>query len=534
MNFSEACLYSYLYYVQADSSVISVEYLRKLSPLFLPKDGRHSDLDDRDETLQDHAPDYTTTLVSIQHSCGTDHEKTPLLEQPSKTTAHEAGAFTIDQRLEGDTTTALLSKRQTSDEAQESGPLFLAESAKLSSCSGSCTPRSLTPSARMKAASTSANATVDSVAQKLRHTSGNDKVVATTTHQTHQHPPGLHISNLRMKYRSDLPNYVLSNLSFSVAPGERCAVVGRTGAGKSSVAVAVFNLAEEIHGEIYLNGSSLLAPVPVNESRKRLGIITQDPVIFSGTVRQNLDPFFEFTDAECEQALANACLFDPRMKKNVGGGNGYGNGTGIGGSTNNMKNATSSNPVLALKPVAEEEVLQDMEDEDAYVSPPERPAVLHVTSPSPDRDRCPKNEQQILKHYELVSNLEESGKNLSLGERQLVCLARVLLRSPEMLICDEATASCDLETDALVQRAIRNWLAKQHKSGNPCCVLTIAHRLETIADYEKVLFLDKGRELEYGAPKDLLSDLTSNFAQLVRAAGPETEKRVRDIVFAEG
>ena len=120
--------------------------------------------------------------------------------------------------------------------------------------------------------------------------------------------------------------------------------------------------------------------------------------------------------------------------------------------------------------------------------------------------------------------IEDSGSNLSVGERQLLCLARVLLRSPSVLLCDEATASVDQETDKKVQTSIRTWL----RDKNPrCCVLTIAHRLETIRDYDQVIFLDRGRIREMGSVEELIAvghggGGRGAFHDLVLSAGKET------------
>eukprot|EP00392_Amoebophrya_sp_AT5.2_P009817 g9845.t1 len=452
MNFSDGCLYCYLYYVQADSSVVSVENVRTLGQQFVPKDGVHSDLDDQ-------KMDPAVVQVAV-HADGV-HSDLVDLDDPEtyQRTAPPAGSKSGDGDLFDEESFPLVKVAVVDDEAKEE-PLFLGKKA-----------RRLSQMPVLAATSTTSATLPTSSESGQDHEAGHEGKSGGLAAPSPPPPTGLEIENLSLKYRKDLPNFVLTRLSVAIQPGERCAVVGRTGAGKSSVAVAIFNLAEEIHGSIRLNGESLLDPVPINESRRRLGIITQDPVLFSGTVRENLDPFGEFTDAECEDALASACLFD---------------------------------------------VDHGAENQSGEPGPRDR-----------ERD-CLAMKQECLKHYDLVTNLEESGKNLSMGERQLVCLARVMLRRPELLVCDEATASCDLETDALVQRAIRDWLRTKTKN---CCVLTIAHRLETIADYEKVLFLDRGSKAEFGSPQELLEDETTNFAQLVSAAGAETEKRVRDIVF---
>jgi ABC-type multidrug transport system fused ATPase/permease subunit len=238
-------------------------------------------------------------------------------------------------------------------------------------------------------------------------------------------------------YRDGLPP-ALKDISLHIKPRERCAVVGRTGAGKSSLAVAIFRMAQQINGRIVLNGVNLL-DLNVDDARRRCGIITQDPVVFGDSVRYNLDPFREFSDEECVESLR----------------------------------------------------LSGLE-----------------------------------KRLSLSDLLEDGGSNLSVGERQLLCLARVLLRRPQLLICDEATASCDLETDAFIQRSIRSWLVERNSD---CCVLTIAHRLETIADYDKVLFLENGHVGEFGATRELVKREDGKFRQLVASAGRDTLR-----LFEEG
>ncbi|CAD7926195.1 unnamed protein product [Amoebophrya sp. A120] len=244
---------------------------------------------------------------------------------------------------------------------------------------------------------------------------------------------GLRLDHVTVHYRKNLPP-ALKNLAFSVLPGERCAVVGRTGAGKSSLAVAIFQLAEVVDGQILLNGTNLKT-LPIDEARKKCGIITQDPVVFGGsdlTIRYNLDPFGEYSDEQCQ-------------------------------------------------------------------------AVLRAS--------------QLADRFQLTDKIEESATNLSVGERQLLCLARVLLRKPELLICDEATASCDAATDKQVQKAITDWLRLENQG---CCVLSVAHRLDTIVDYDKAVVLDKGEVAEIGSIPELLANSSGYFYRLVSHADDET------------
>ncbi|NXV77631.1 MRP2 protein, partial [Atlantisia rogersi] len=191
-------------------------------------------------------------------------------------------------------------------------------------------------------------------------------------------------------------------------------VVGRTGAGKSSLTNCLFRVLEAAGGTIIIDGVDI-ATIGLHDLRQNLTIIPQDPVLFTGTLRMNLDPFDQYTDEEVWKALELAHL---------------------------------------------KTYVQDL---------PER--LLHLVS--------------------------EGGENLSVGQRQLVCLARALLRKAKILILDEATAAVDLETDHLIQTTIRSAFAN-------CTVLTIAHRLHTIMDSNRVMVLQAGRIVEYDSPEELL------------------------------
>ncbi|CAE7559216.1 ABCC2 [Symbiodinium sp. CCMP2592] len=239
-------------------------------------------------------------------------------------------------------------------------------------------------------------------------------------------PPLLIFENVALRYQPKLP-LALDSISFEVAAAERFAVVGRTGSGKSTLAVALFRLSPVEGGSIRLNGVDLGA-LPLDVARKSIGIITQDPVIFSGTVQYNLDPFEEFDKSDCAEALLQA---------------------------------------------------------------------------------------QLAETVELETEIEQAGSNLSIGERQLLCLARALLRKPQLLVCDEATSSVDAATDVQVQSCLRK------AAGNGTALLTIAHRLATVADYDKVMVLQAGRLLELGSPAALLEDSASAFSLLVDSLGHE-------------
>uniref|UniRef100_A0A8C6WQX4 ABC-type glutathione-S-conjugate transporter n=1 Tax=Neogobius melanostomus TaxID=47308 RepID=A0A8C6WQX4_9GOBI len=205
-----------------------------------------------------------------------------------------------------------------------------------------------------------------------------------------------------VRYREGL-DLVLKNLSISVTGGEKIGIVGRTGAGKSSMTLCLFDC--ELTG-LYYQSEPQLCFTPR----------AQEPVLFSGTLRMNLDPFDAYSDEEVWKVLQHAHLHK-------------------------------------------------------FVS--NQPA-------------------------QLLLECAEGGENLSMGQRQLVCLARALLRKSRILILDEATASIDLETDDLIQSTIRTQFEE-------CTVFTIAHRLNTIMDYTRVLVLDKGKIAEFDTPTNLLS-----------------------------
>ncbi|XP_043498534.1 multidrug resistance-associated protein 1 isoform X8 [Polistes fuscatus] len=232
----------------------------------------------------------------------------------------------------------------------------------------------------------------------------------------------------KVRYREGL-DLILHGLTFTVKGGEKVGIVGRTGAGKSSLTLSLFRILEAASGKIIIDGIDV-AKLGLHDLRSKLTIIPQDPVLFSGTLRMNLDPFDQHTDDEVWRALEHA-----HLKSFV----------------QNLLNG-----------------------------------LLHEVS--------------------------EGGDNLSVGQRQLICLARALLRKTKVLVLDEATAAVDLETDDLIQRTIR-------EDFKDCTVLTIAHRLNTILDSDRVIVLDKGLIIEYDAPDVLLRNSSSAFYSMAKDAG---------------
>ncbi|MFH4978030.1 hypothetical protein AB6A40_004739 [Gnathostoma spinigerum] len=252
--------------------------------------------------------------------------------------------------------------------------------------------------------------------------------------KSHTQPPSdwpsqgaISFRHLCLRYREDL-DLVLKDIDAQIHSGEKIGIIGRTGSGKSSLALALFRIVEADSGHIDIDGINI-SSVPLQKLRSRLTVVPQDPVLFSGTFRMNLDPFNQFTDEKLWEALRLAHLES-------------------------------------------------------------------VVSTFPDR---------------LEHNISEGGGNLSVGQRQLVCLARALLRKSQILVLDEAAASVDAETDALIQRTIKEEFSQ-------CTVLTIAHRLQSIADYDRLLALKDGKVNEFETPSHLLNDKNSLYYSLAKEA----------------
>ena len=232
--------------------------------------------------------------------------------------------------------------------------------------------------------------------------------------------------NVEMRYRDGLP-LVLQGLSMHVKGGERIGIVGRTGAGKSSIMSTLFRLVEISGGSITIDGINI-STIGLHDLRSRLAIIPQDPTLFRGTVRSNLDPFNEHTDLELWSALRQADLVPADA------------GPTTANNTEDHKNETS--------------------------------------------------------RVQLDSVVEEDGLNFSLGQRQLMALARALVRGSRIIVCDEATSSVDMETDTKIQNTIATGFHGR-------TLLCIAHRLRTIVGYDRICVMDAGRIAELDSPLEL-------------------------------
>uniref|UniRef100_A0A669DN99 ATP-binding cassette, sub-family C (CFTR/MRP), member 2 n=1 Tax=Oreochromis niloticus TaxID=8128 RepID=A0A669DN99_ORENI len=238
--------------------------------------------------------------------------------------------------------------------------------------------------------------------------------------------------NFKVRYRPEL-DLVLHGITCDIDSTEKIGIVGRTGAGKSSLTNCLFRIIEAAEGCIRIDDVDI-STIGLHDLRNRLTIIPQDPVLFSGSLRMNLDPFDKFSDEEIWRVLELSHL-------------------------------------------------------QSYVS----------------------GLQEGLQH-----KVAEGGENLSVGQRQLLCLARALLRKSRILILDEATAAVDLETDNLIQNTI-------HKEFSDCTVLTIAHRLHSIMDSSRVMVLDAGKILEFDSPSNLL-EKEGHFYAMAKDAGITLER----------
>ncbi|KAF8307200.1 putative multidrug resistance protein E [Trypanosoma cruzi] len=234
-----------------------------------------------------------------------------------------------------------------------------------------------------------------------------------------------------MRYRAGLP-LVLDRVSFLIEPRQKVGVVGRTGSGKSTLLLTLMRMVDICGGDIIGSGRPICA-YGLRELRQQFSMIPQDPVLFDGTVRSNLDPFLESTPAEVWRAL----------------------------------------------------------------------------------DLVGMRERVELESGGIEGRVQEGGSNYSVGQRQLLCLARALLRRGSgFILMDEATANIDHALDQQIQHTVMT-------AFNSHTVITIAHRLHTVAAYDKIIVMDHGVVAESGSPRELVSDPSSRFSELVAALGKQ-------------
>ena len=286
------------------------------------------------------------------------------------------------------------------------------------------------------------------------------------------------------RYRIDL-DPVLKNLSFRIEAGQKIGIVGRTGAGKSSLALALFRGLEAEEGKILIDDVDI-GLIGLQDLREAITIVPQDPTLFSGTLRSNLDPFELFADEDIFTALRRVQLISEIHSNSTQSG------------TTTPTDDSGSSPTLQNSP-----------------SPPESQASLSangtVKTDSTLAQVATNSKENRNIFQDLSSPVAESGSNLSQGQRQLLCLARAMLKSPKVLVMDEATASIDYATDAKIQDTLRELTSNT--------ILTIAHRLQTIIDYDRVLVLDKGEVIEYADPWELIQKEGGDFRAMCQTSG---------------
>ncbi|KAI8343122.1 P-loop containing nucleoside triphosphate hydrolase protein [Chlamydoabsidia padenii] len=249
------------------------------------------------------------------------------------------------------------------------------------------------------------------------------------------------IKNLEVRYAPELPA-VLHDLTFSVKPQEKVGVVGTTGSGKSTLCLAIFRFVEATKGSIVIDNIDI-SDLGTEDLRSSLTIIPQDPTLFSGTLRSNLDPFDQFSDEDIFISLRRVHLIP-----------------------------------------ADDETIDETETGGVNIN--------------------------VFK--DLNTNISEGGKNLSQGQRQLLCLARALLKRSRIVLMDEATASVDFETDKKIQKTISTEFADS-------TILCIAHRLLTVVEYDRILVLHHGKIVEFDSPLNLINNTDSSFHKMCRKSG---------------
>jgi ABC-type multidrug transport system fused ATPase/permease subunit len=235
--------------------------------------------------------------------------------------------------------------------------------------------------------------------------------------------------------------------------------------------LALFRFLEARKGSITIDGVEI-STIKLHDLRTRLAIIPQDPVLFSGTIRSNLDPFDQFTDFQLKEALQRVHLI----------------------------------PSTDTTPVPEPEVAAE-----SSTTATEEPS---SASSATATEEAPKENTNIF--LSLTSPISSSGANLSQGQKQLLCLARAILSRPKLLLLDEATSAVDKKTDTLIQRSIREEFANT-------TLLVIAHRLSTVMDFDRILVMKDGVAAEFGEPRELLGIEGGVFRGMVERSGEKEE-----------
>ncbi|KAF8189625.1 multidrug resistance-associated ABC transporter [Mycena galopus ATCC 62051] len=277
----------------------------------------------------------------------------------------------------------------------------------------------------------------------------------------------LSVEDLVIKYSPELPP-VLHSISFTLKAGERVGLIGRTGSGKSTLAMSILRFVDPVSGRIVIDGVDI-STIGINDLRSRLTFIPQDATLFSGTLRDNLDPFGDHDDAACLDALYRVHMISDSPTDSRGPSRGQ----------STAASPSSSRPPSINGSTTDASLFTDV---DTKVS------------------------------VSLDTQVSAGGTNFSQGQRQLIAMARALLRRSSVVVMDEATSSVDFATDRKIQKAIREEFTDS-------LLITIAHRLKTIIDYDRLVVLDHGRVVEFDTPYALIEKEDGVFRSMCLKSG---------------
>ncbi|TFY53857.1 hypothetical protein EVG20_g9943 [Dentipellis fragilis] len=297
------------------------------------------------------------------------------------------------------------------------------------------------------------------------------------------------VEDLEIKYAPELPP-VLHHISFSLKARERVGLLGRTGSGKSTLAMSILRFVDPASGKILIDGIDI-SSIGLHDLRSRVTFIPQDATLFSGTLRDNLDPFKEHEDAECLDVLHRVHMLTDSAYESQ--------------RTSRQTSRAGSRPTT---PSPED-------GEPSTSSPPSiAPSATEVESKAT---------------ITLDTQVSPGGTNFSQGQRQLIAMARALLRHSSIIVLDEATSSIDFATDAKIQTTIR-----EEFGGS--LLLTVAHRLRTVIDYDRLIVLDKGEIVEFDTPWNLIQKEDGIFRTMCLKSGmfSELEQVARAKAEADG
>jgi ABC-type multidrug transport system fused ATPase/permease subunit len=303
------------------------------------------------------------------------------------------------------------------------------------------------------------------------------------------------LKGVTVRYREGLP-LVLNGVSFDVNSGEKVGVVGRTGSGKSTLLLALMRVLE-MDDQLLKSGKAIeidgvrIDKIGLHELRRNLCIIPQDPFLMEGTLRSNVDPFGLYDTTEIIRSLKIVDFFQTLIEDDQ--------------SLITQTDYNDTNHSLLSG------ALHDS------IVPSSEASLLTDTSKNPLALQPLKTRKNTPLENLLDFKIEARGANLSLGQRQLICIARALVKQPKILLMDEATANIDQKTDQIIQKVI-------HQDLYQTTVITIAHRINTIIEYDKIVVLKDGEVVEEGHPFELLSKSGEGecmFKGMVEAGGAQ-------------